>query len=82
MVMTVLDGNGQIFPVAVGIAESENTATRSWFLWLVQSALHIYNGGEGLVCLSNREKGIKNALAEVFPRAAHGFCVFQSRRTS
>ena len=27
LVMTALDGNGQIFPVALGIAESENTAT-------------------------------------------------------
>ena len=80
LVMTVLDGNGQIFPVAVGIAESENTATWSWFLWLVQSALHINNGGEGLVCLSDREKGIENALGDVFPRAAHGFCVFHIQK--
>ena len=76
LVMTVLDGNGQIFPVAVGIAESENTTTWSWFLGLVRSALHIFDGGEGLVCLSDREKGIENSLREVFPRAAHGFCIF------
>ena len=48
LVMTALDGNGSIFPVAVGVAESENTATWSWFLWLAQAALHIFNGGEGL----------------------------------
>ena len=82
LVMTVLDGNGQIFPVAVGIAESENTATWSWFLWLVQSALHINNGGEGLVCLSDREKGIENALHEVSP-AQHTACASSTfRRTS
>ena len=40
LVMTVLDGNGQIFPVALGIAESENPGTWSWFLWLVQWVHH------------------------------------------
>ena len=80
LVVTALDGNGQIFPVAVGIAESENTTTWSWFLWLVQSALHIFNGGDGIVFLSDREKGIENSLREVFPRAAHGFCAFHIQK--
>ena len=80
LVTTVLDGNGQIFPVAVGIAESENTATWSWFLWLVQSALHINNGGVGIVFLSDREKGIETSLREVFPHSAHGFCVFHIQK--
>ena len=80
LVMTVLDGNGSIFPAAVGIAESENTATWSWFLRLVQAALHVFNGGEGIVFMSDREKGIENSLREVFPRAVHGFCVFHIQK--
>ena len=67
LVMTVLDGNGSIFPAAVGIAESENSAIWSWFLRLVQAALHIFNGGEGIVLMSDREKGIENSLREVSP---------------
>ena len=76
LVMTALDGNGQIFPVALGVAESENTATWTWFIALVKTALHIQDGGEGLVFLSDREKGIEKSLNDVLPRAAHSFCVF------
>ena len=76
LVLTILDGNGGIFPVAVGIAEGENTETWFWFLCLVKTALHIDDEGDGLVFLSDREKGIDTALKWVFPRAAHGYCVF------
>ena len=48
LVMTVLDGNGQVFPGAVAIAESENPDTWTWFLFLVQTAFQIGNG-DGIV---------------------------------
>ena len=59
LVATVLDGNGNIFPAAIGIAESENRDTWSWFLVLLRDALHVENDGDGLVVISDREKGIK-----------------------
>ena len=43
LVMTVLDGNGQVFPSSIAIAESENQETWSWFLSLVKSSFHIGN---------------------------------------
>ena len=46
--MTVLDGNGQVFPGAVAIAESEKADTWTWFLFLVQTAFQIGNG-DGIV---------------------------------
>ena len=49
-------------------------------LWLVQSALHIINGGLGIVFISDREKGIEASLREVSPRSAHGFCVFHIQK--
>ena len=76
LVMTALDGNGQIFPIALGVAESENTATWTWFISLLKTALHIQDDGQGLVFLSDREKGIEAALDDVLPRAAHAYCVF------
>ena len=76
LVMTALDGNGQLFPVALGVAESENTATWTWFNALVKTALHIQGGGEGLVFLSDREKGKEKSLNDVLPRAANSFSVF------
>ena len=79
-VFTVLDGNGSIFPAAVGIAESEKGETWSWLLRLVQEALRIPNDGDGVVFLSDREKGIESSIKEVFPRACQGFCVFHIQK--
>ena len=73
LVMTVLDGNGQVFPASIGIAESENTETWFWFLSLVTFAFHIEHGGNRLVFLSDREKGIDAAVSALFPNAAHSF---------
>ena len=78
--MTVLDGNGSIFPAAVGVAETEKTETWSWFLHCVQEALQIVDGGNGVVFLSDREKGIDTTLEEVFPQACHGFCLFHIQK--
>ena len=79
LVLTVLDGNGNIFPAAIGIAESENEDTWSWFLFTMRVALHVDDGGEGLVVLSDREKGIDAALKKAFPRSNHS-CVFHIQK--
>ena len=76
LLVTVLDGNGSLFSAAIGIAESEKEDTWKWFLLLLRNALHIDNEGEGIVAMSDREKGIDNALKEILPRASHAFCVF------
>ena len=80
LVMTVLDGNGQVYPAAIGIAESENTQTWFSFLSLVSVAFHIGDGGRGLVFLSDREKGIDAAVSSLFPNAAHSFCVYHIQK--
>ena len=79
LVMTILDGNGNVFPGALGIAESENTDTWTWFLTLVQSAFPI-DRGEGAVFLSDREKGIEAAVRTIFPNANHSFCVYHIQK--
>ena len=75
LLVTVLDGNGSLFSAAIRIAERENEDTWKWFLLLLRNALHIDNEGEGIVAMSDREKGIENALKEIIPRASHSFCV-------
>ena len=75
LVMTVLDGNGNVFPAAIGIAESENFETWFWFLALVQTAFQT-GLGDGLVVLSDREKGLDAALEALLPAAAHSYCVY------
>ena len=79
LVMTVLDGNGQVFPSSIAIVESENKTTWSWFLSLVKSSFHIGNG-ENVVFLSDREKGIDHAVSEFFPEAAHSHCVYHIQK--
>ena len=80
LVATVLDGNGNIFPGAIGIAESENEETWCWFLDLLREALHVENDGDGLVVISDREKGIKKAVKTYLPLAHHAYCVFTFKR--
>ena len=79
LVMTVLDGDGSVFPAALAIAESENVNTWTWFLSQVQRAFSLLNG-DGLVVLSDREKGIDIALRTLLPDAAHSFCVYHIQK--
>ena len=79
LVMTILDGNGQVFPGAVAIAESENTETWTWFLSRVKRAFPVDNG-HGLVVLSDREKGIDAAVTRLFTQASHSYCVYHIQK--
>ena len=79
LVMTVLDGNGQIYPSAIAIAEGENQTTWSWFLSLVKTAFRV-GDGTGLVFLSDREKGIEKGVADIFLGALHSFCVYHMQK--
>ena len=45
----------------------------------MKTALNL-NEGEGVVVLSDREKGIENALAALLPRAAHSYCVYHIQK--
>ena len=79
---TVLDGNGSVFPAAVGVAESENEETWRWFLRLLTLALQINDDGDRMVVLSDREKGLKKAVKAYLRRASHSYCVFHILKTS
>ena len=79
LVMTAIDGNGQIYPCAIAIAEGENQTTWTWFLSLVKTAFRV-GDGTGLVFLSDREKGIENGVADLFPGALHSFCVYHMQK--
>ena len=81
LVLTVLDGDGRVFPGVLGVAESENGDTWSWFIQQVRVALNI-GDGHGVVVLSDREKGIDKAVSDFLPRACHSFCVFHIKKTS
>ena len=74
-VATALDGNSNIFPICIGIAEGENSDSWTWFLRNARVALGI-GEGTGVVVLSDMEKGLERALADVLPQAQHSLCLF------
>ena len=78
---TAIDGNGNIFPVAVGTAEQECVDSWTWFIQRVRTALRIGNGN-GVVVLSDMEKGIDNSVASLLPQTSHGWRLFHIEKTS
>ena len=68
-------------PVAIGTAEYECVDAWTWFLQRVRTALCIGNGN-GVVILSDMEKGIDNAVASLLPEASHALCLFLVEKTS
>ena len=79
LVMTILDGNGNVFLDALGIAESKNVDTWTWLFSLVQSSFPI-NHGDGVVFLSDREKWIEAAVHSLFPNAHHSFWAYHIQK--
>ena len=66
------DGNNQIFPLAWGIADSENDASWKWFMAKLRGVI---GDLENLVFISDRHASIEKAIKEVFPNVYHGVCI-------
>ena len=75
LVATVLDGNSNIFPACIGIAEGESSESWTWFLRNARISLGL-GEGDGVVVLRDMEKGLERALTDVLPLARHGLCLF------
>ncbi|XP_021759226.1 uncharacterized protein LOC110724144 [Chenopodium quinoa] len=69
------DGNNAIFPIAWATAEIENKDSWCWFLESLLKALCVYDQGDGLTFMSDRQKGLIEAFADVAPKAELRFCV-------
>ncbi|XP_057540754.1 uncharacterized protein LOC130818607 [Amaranthus tricolor] len=71
------DGNNNIFPVAWAVVETENVETWTWFLNLLVEDLKSVNpssscveaGCEDFTFMSDRQKGLIEALNSVIPEA-------------
>ncbi|KAK1268757.1 hypothetical protein QJS04_geneDACA013777 [Acorus gramineus] len=69
---TAMDGNSGLFPVAYAIVEGENSSSWQWFLEYLHEAIGNVNG---LVFMSDRGKGLDDAVKIVFPQAEHRACM-------
>ncbi|XP_057535394.1 uncharacterized protein LOC130813576 [Amaranthus tricolor] len=76
------DGNNNIFPVAWAVVETENVETWTWFLNLLvedlksvsSSSSWVQAGCEDFTFMSDRQKGLIEALNTVIPEAEIRFC--------
>ncbi|KAK0605702.1 hypothetical protein LWI29_029774 [Acer saccharum] len=69
-----VDPNNQMYPVAYALVESECKDTRCWFLKLLGADLEL-NNSYGIVWITNKQKGLIDAIGELFPNSKHRFYV-------
>lgn len=68
------DANNQIYPIAWAVVEKETEDSWSWFLGLLQKDIQIPVGGNGWVIISDQQKGLINAVRDLFPNIEHRMC--------
>ncbi|XP_073119724.1 uncharacterized protein [Henckelia pumila] len=73
IIATCQDVNGQIYPIAWGIVDSENDSSWSWFMSNLKEQVGDSNQ---LVFISDRHKSIAKSIKMLFPQYHHGFCMW------
>ncbi|KAL4555620.1 hypothetical protein LXL04_038244 [Taraxacum kok-saghyz] len=69
-----VDSNNGIYPLAYAIVESENMQSWKWFLDCLGDDLDLYTNSN-FTFISDRQKGLLPAIAQMFPNAEHRFCI-------
>ncbi|XP_044437158.1 protein FAR1-RELATED SEQUENCE 6-like [Triticum aestivum] len=70
------DGNNNIYPLAFGIVGQEDTPNWCWFLHQLKICLGGEVGRFGpYTIMSDRQKGLLNAVNAVFPKCNQRFCL-------
>ncbi|KAH9802359.1 SWIM-type domain-containing protein [Citrus sinensis] len=72
-VATCLDGNNQLYPLAIGIMDSENNDAWEWFMMKLH---RVIGDRPELVIISDRCTAIRRAVLKVFHNATHGVCFY------
>ncbi|XP_060182165.1 uncharacterized protein LOC132611814 [Lycium barbarum] len=68
MIAVAKDGNNSIFPLAFGIADSENNESYRWFFRHVKK---VFDTRKDLSILSDRHASIATAIKELYPDTQH-----------
>ncbi|XP_052288575.1 uncharacterized protein LOC107177123 [Citrus sinensis] len=68
-----IDANYGIYPLAMCVAENENNDSWQYFMDKLYDQVGC-NGGEGLCFISDRQKGVLNALDRIFPLSLKRYC--------
>ncbi|XP_048605696.1 uncharacterized protein LOC125583151 [Brassica napus] len=72
LVATAVDGNSNLYPIAFGVADSENEESWEWFFRQLSVVIH---DSKNLVFVSDRHASIAKAIRDVYPRSKHGICI-------
>ncbi|KAI8553517.1 hypothetical protein RHMOL_Rhmol05G0022300 [Rhododendron molle] len=74
LLATAKDGDKGLFPLCIGVADSESN--ENW-LWFMEKLRGILDGDtRSIVFVSDRNAGIKAAVPRVFPSGFHGYCLY------
>src|SRR5579859_3460838 len=84
---TAVDANGALFPLCYSVVDAENDDNWLWFLRTIRDIVEKHasnhvNGARELVLLSDRQKGLLDAVEQVFPGHPHGYCPFVTSKTT
>ncbi|XP_021722676.1 uncharacterized protein LOC110690155 [Chenopodium quinoa] len=69
-----LDGNNEIFPIAWAIVGGEDAETWKFFLWHLKNALQDSGRGDEWCIISDRHKGIEDAIQDLWPKVGRRYC--------
>ncbi|XP_039122108.1 uncharacterized protein LOC120258735 [Dioscorea cayenensis subsp. rotundata] len=70
------DGNEGIFHVAFAVIDNETDDNWTWFLTTLGEALYGESDYEEVIIfISDRSKGLVNAVVRMFPSSPHGYCL-------
>jgi hypothetical protein len=73
---TAVDAEGSLYPLAFGVVNNENDANWLWFLDQLRFALLPFKEDPRTITfLSDRQKGLVEAVNTIFPASFHGFCM-------
>ncbi|KAL8527800.1 hypothetical protein ACS0TY_005578 [Phlomoides rotata] len=67
------DGNNQMYPIFWDVAAIENEEYWTWFIRILLEELNI-SDGMGFTFISDQQKGLGNAIANLAPLAEHRNC--------
>ncbi|XP_010507504.1 PREDICTED: uncharacterized protein LOC104784138 [Camelina sativa] len=72
LVATAVDGNSNLYPIAFGIADSENDCSWKWFFMQLKMVIA---DEEGLSFVLDRHTSIAKSIGNIYPLAKHGICI-------
>src|SRR5579859_7110824 len=76
---TAVDANGSLFPVSYAVVSAENDDNWSWFIDNLHNVIQMHAptclAPRMLAFISDRRKGLLEAVEKVFPGSPHGYCL-------